>query len=88
MGLLGIRYWEAKLQGVSYAVVTIDAERSVPISEELFDATGKRLARTEFRSQPARAAWAERYSQGNIYHYNAIQTWSVSDNGEISNVYA
>ena len=47
-----------------------------------------RATDTNGASQPARAAWAERYSQGNIYHYNAIQTWRVSDSGEIQNVYA
>ena len=38
--------------------------------------------------QPTRAAWLERYSLGNVYHYNSIQTWSVSASGEIQNVYA
>src|SRR5207302_8165750 len=37
--------------------------------------------------QTSREKWSEQYSVGNIYHYNAIQTWSVSPEGEIKNVY-
>ena len=37
--------------------------------------------------QTPREKWSEQYSVGNIYHYNAIQTWSVSPEGEIKNVY-
>jgi len=38
--------------------------------------------------QPTREKWAAQYSAGNTYHYNAIQTWSISPGGEIRNVYA
>jgi sulfane dehydrogenase subunit SoxC len=37
--------------------------------------------------QPTREKWAGQYSAGNTYHYNAIQTWSISPEGEIRNVY-
>ncbi len=37
--------------------------------------------------QTTREKWAAQYSVGNLYHYNAIQTWSVSPEGEIRNVY-
>jgi sulfane dehydrogenase subunit SoxC len=37
--------------------------------------------------QTTREKWAEQYSVGNVYHYNAIQTWSISPEGEIKNVY-
>ena len=37
--------------------------------------------------QPTRETWAAQYSAANTYHCNAIQTWSVSPNGEIRNVY-
>ena len=37
--------------------------------------------------QPTREKWAEQYSAGNTYHYNAIQTWSISPEGELRNVY-
>lgn len=39
------------------------------------------------RVQPTRERWRSTYSSGNRYHYNAIQTWSVNDMGEISNAY-
>src|SRR5262245_51598327 len=37
--------------------------------------------------QTTRDKWAEQYSVGNVYHYNAMQTWSISPEGEITNVY-
>jgi len=37
--------------------------------------------------QPIREKWVSHYSSGNIYHYNTIQTWSISPEGEIRNVY-
>ncbi len=40
------------------------------------------------RSQTARSEWTTQYAPGQIYHYNAIQSWQVADNGEISNVFA
>ncbi len=39
------------------------------------------------RVQATRAEWKSKYSPGNLYHYNAIQTWVVSDQGEVSNAY-
>ena len=38
--------------------------------------------------QPTRETLVKRYSPGNIYHYNAITSWSVQENGEIKNVFA
>lgn len=38
--------------------------------------------------QPMRAQLVAARGTNNLYHYNAIQTWSVAANGEISNVYA
>lgn len=38
--------------------------------------------------QPARAAWVAMYSPANRYHYNGIQSWAVSAQGEVKNVYA
>ena len=40
------------------------------------------------RVQTGRSEWAAQYAPGQIYHYNAIQSWQVADNGEISNVFA
>jgi sulfane dehydrogenase subunit SoxC len=37
--------------------------------------------------QPSRETWAAQYSPANTYHNNAIQTWSISPEGEIRNVY-
>lgn len=38
-------------------------------------------------TQPLRSDWMQDYSAGNIYHYNAIQTWDVANDGSIRNVY-
>jgi len=38
--------------------------------------------------QPTRTALMKHYSPGNIYHYNAIVSWSIAANGEISHVFA
>ena len=38
--------------------------------------------------QPSRAAWVAQYSPANRYHYNGIQSWAVSAQGEVKNVYA
>lgn len=38
--------------------------------------------------QPARAAWVAQYSPANRFHYNGIQSWAVSAQGEVKNVYA
>ncbi|WP_299508458.1 sulfite dehydrogenase [uncultured Roseobacter sp.] len=38
-------------------------------------------------TQPTRAAWYEPYAAGQLYHQNAIQSWAISQNGEVSNVY-
>lgn len=40
------------------------------------------------RTQINRSEWTAQYAPGQIYHYNAIQSWQVADNGEISNVFA
>lgn len=40
------------------------------------------------RVQTGRSDWTAQYAPGQIYHYNAIQSWQVADNGEISNVFA
>jgi sulfane dehydrogenase subunit SoxC len=37
--------------------------------------------------QPSREEWTAQYAVSNRYHYNAIQTWSISPEGEIRNVY-
>ncbi len=37
--------------------------------------------------QPTREAWYEPYAANQIFHQNAIQVWSVAENGEVSNVY-
>jgi sulfane dehydrogenase subunit SoxC len=37
--------------------------------------------------QTTREVWAAQYGAGQIYHYNAIQTWQVAPGGEISNVF-
>lgn len=37
--------------------------------------------------QPTRAALIARDGQNSIYHYNAIQSWSVNSKGEVSNVH-
>ncbi len=39
------------------------------------------------RVQETREKWKTRYSPGNIYHFNAIQTWKVEANGEVKNVF-
>jgi sulfane dehydrogenase subunit SoxC len=38
--------------------------------------------------QPSRQSWILRYHGNGRYHYNAIQSWSVSEQGEVRNVYA
>lgn len=37
--------------------------------------------------QTTREVWAAQYGAGQIYHYNAIQTWQIGANGEITNVF-
>jgi sulfane dehydrogenase subunit SoxC len=37
--------------------------------------------------QPTRAAWKERYAPTNYLHYNAIQPWLVTADGEVENVF-
>ena len=39
------------------------------------------------RVQVTRAQWKANYSPTQLYHYNAIQTWVVNDQGEVSNAY-
>lgn len=38
--------------------------------------------------QPTRAQVLEGRANGAFYHYNGIQAWAVSENGEVNNVYA
>lgn len=40
------------------------------------------------RVQINRNDWISQYGPGQIYHYNAIQSWQIADSGEISNVFA
>ncbi len=39
------------------------------------------------RVQEPRGKWAAQYSPGNIYHFNAIQTWQVQPTGEVKNAF-
>lgn len=39
------------------------------------------------RTQMTRSQWKSKYAPSQIYHYNAIQTWSVDEQGEVTNVY-
>jgi sulfane dehydrogenase subunit SoxC len=38
--------------------------------------------------QPTRATWKTRYAPSNYNHYNAIQTWRVTEKGGVENVYS
>jgi sulfane dehydrogenase subunit SoxC len=38
--------------------------------------------------QPTREVWLAGYNAANRYHFNGIQSWSVSVQGEVKNVYA
>ncbi len=38
--------------------------------------------------QPTRTEWLAQYAPGQVYHYNAIQSWSVDADGTVKNVYA
>ncbi|MEO2177610.1 MAG: sulfite dehydrogenase, partial [bacterium] len=38
--------------------------------------------------QPSRASALARYSSGSFYHYNGIQSWQVSAEGVVKNVFA
>ena len=40
------------------------------------------------RVQPTRAAWTGNYAPKNTYHYNAIQSWAIAPDGEVSNSHA
>ena len=39
------------------------------------------------RMQPGRKEWKQRYASPTFNHYNAIQSWDISSNGEVENVY-
>ena len=39
-------------------------------------------------TQPTRAEWTSQYALGNLYHYNAVQSWRILAGGEIRNDYA
>ena len=38
--------------------------------------------------QPTRAEWAARYAPGQSYHFNAVHSWGVAADGQVSHVYA
>ena len=38
-------------------------------------------------TQLRREVWSAQYANGQLYHCNAIQTWGIGRNGEVSNVY-
>jgi len=38
-------------------------------------------------TQLRREVWSTQYAAGHLYHCNAIQTWGVATNGEVTNVY-
>jgi sulfane dehydrogenase subunit SoxC len=38
-------------------------------------------------TQPTRAAWAAHSAPRQEYHYNAIQSWEITADGEVRNVY-
>ena len=38
-------------------------------------------------TQLRREVWSAQYAEGQLYHCNAIQTWKIGRNGEVSNVY-
>ena len=38
-------------------------------------------------TQLRREIWSAQYAEGQLYHCNAIQTWGVARNGEVSNVF-
>jgi sulfane dehydrogenase subunit SoxC len=42
---------------------------------------------TSGNMQPSRELWLQQYGAANRYHYNAIQSWAVSTQGEVSNVF-
>ena len=37
--------------------------------------------------QVRREVWSAQYGAGHLYHCNAIQTWGIAANGDVSNVY-
>ncbi|MEO8008610.1 MAG: sulfite dehydrogenase, partial [Betaproteobacteria bacterium] len=39
------------------------------------------------RVQMTRSQWAAQYGPGQVYHYNALQSWDVSEMGEVRNAY-
>lgn len=38
-------------------------------------------------TQLRREVWSAQYASGHLYHCNAIQTWGIASNGEVTNVY-
>ena len=50
------------------------------LQSRAIDETGER--------QPGRDEWRAQFSVGNPYHFNAIQSWGVAEDGSIANVYA
>ncbi len=39
------------------------------------------------RVQPLRSAWKRRYAMHSFHHYNAVQSWRVSADGRVENLY-
>lgn len=39
-------------------------------------------------AQPGYADWKAQYQPGQVYHYNAVQTWQIAASGEVSNVFS
>ena len=39
-------------------------------------------------SQPTRAQWLSAYAPGQSYHFNAVSSWAVAANGQVSHIYA
>jgi len=38
--------------------------------------------------QPTREIWRQKYASYSFNHYNAIQSWHISNEGRVSNIYA
>ncbi|HJP52252.1 MAG TPA: sulfite dehydrogenase [Pseudomonadales bacterium] len=82
--------------GVSWAEAVLQSEAS-PLALTRFripwrwDGQGavlqSRAIDDRGRVQPSRASALEGYSQGSFYHYNGIQSWEVSADGLVKNVF-
>ena len=38
--------------------------------------------------QPSRSAALSKYAKTNVYHFNGTQSWQISNQGDVKNVYA